>query len=718
MGICVLKYVCSFGISFKQALDMFYKGEVPFVRLLVPLVVGILFAWFWPEVLPAQWGMGGLLITLILFAILMVCYQQRSLYRRSWILGGVIHVFLLLLGYVLCLLADQRCHASYFTTDADAFLCQITTEPKLTGSTIRFQADVIQGIKNNNTYQTKGQLAIAVKLDSIHPIQLFYGDLLLVPPTFKAIDPPFNPAEFDFRSHWAKRGVYYQTFVGQRQLSLLKQESRKSILFYALQLRRKLVQKFNTYLPDQEAASLASTLLLGYRVDLDKEIVDTYSQTGTMHVLAVSGMHVGIIFLFLRFLLKPLNKNNRMRIMGAFLIIALIWVYALLTGFSPSVCRATTMLSFVVLGRAFQRSASRYNLVAISAFLLLLYNPLYLFDVGFQLSYLAVIGLIYFQPKIYRMIYFKNKLLQPIWNYAALALAAQLVTFPISIYYFHQFPLYFLLSNVLIALPVVLLMYGGVIFLLVPFTMILKPLGLILNGMILLMNAVLQYIQALPFAHLGGLWINTGQCVLLYLIMGCFALLLFQANRKVFFAFIGLVVILLMNITYQLIQNQNRHELIFFSLKKDAVIAHLSRGQGTVIGIGSLSNKTLDFFIRPALLSKGTHLVKRMSFGDTAQSATYRVSSNWMQFGWFRILRWTSAFDSLRYTRQIRVDALLLSGNPKVKLSEIRNTIDFSVLLIDGTNKSYCTRRWEEEAKQLQIPYHILNGAKAFVVKL
>lgn len=697
---------------------MFYKGEVPFVRLLVPLVVGILFAWFWPEVLPAQWGMGGLLITLILFAILMVCYQQRSLYRRSWILGGVIHVFLLLLGYVLCLLADQRCHVSYFTTDADAFLCQITTEPKLTGSTIRFQADVIQGIKNNNTYQTKGQLAIAVKLDSIHPIQLFYGDLLLVPPTFKAIDPPFNPAEFDFRSYWAKRGVYYQTFVGQRQLSLLKQESRKSILFYALQLRRKLVQKFNTYLPDQEAASLASTLLLGYRVDLDKEIVDTYSQTGTMHVLAVSGMHVGIIFLFLRFLLKPLNKNNRMRIMGAFLIIALIWAYALLTGFSPSVCRATTMLSFVVLGRAFQRSASRYNLVAISAFLLLLYNPLYLFDVGFQLSYLAVIGLIYFQPKIYRMIYFKNKLLQPIWNYAALALAAQLVTFPISIYYLHQFPLYFLLSNVLIALPVVLLMYGGVIFLLVPFTMILKPLGLILNGMILLMNAVLQYIQALPFAHLGGLWINTGQCVLLYLIMGCFALLLFQANRKVFFAFIGLVVILLMNITYQLIQNQNRHELIFFSLKKDAVIAHLSRGQGTVIGIGSLSNKTLDFFIRPALLSKGTLLVKRMSFGDTAQSATYRVSSNWMQFGWFRILRWTSAFDSLRYTRQIRVDALLLSGNPKVKLSEIRNTIDFSVLLIDGTNKSYCTRRWEEEAKQLQIPCHILNGAKAFVVKL
>ncbi len=697
---------------------MFHKGEIPFVRLLIPLILGISFGWFLPEPIVLQWGIISLVFILVAFTLLLVFYKRAPLYRYPWILGVTVHAFLLLLGYFLCLKVDERGDPKYFTADADALVLQITNEPKSNGLNIRFQADVVQRLKNKTFYQTKGKLMVTLKMDSIRPLHLMYGDLLLAPAKFNEVDPPFNPAEFDFKNHLANRQIYHQAFINQQQVIVLKRNVEISIISFALKLRKKLVDKFYTYLPNKEVASLASALILGYRTDLSKEVLHTYSQTGTMHVLAVSGMHVGIVFLVLIFLLKPLSRNPNTKLLGAILMILSIWFYALITGFSPSVCRASTMLSFVVLGKAFGKSQNTYNLLAISAFFLLLYHPLYLFDVSFQLSYLAVIGLVYLHPKIYQMLFLKNKLLDCIWSYSALSIAAQLTTFPISIYYFHQFPLYFLLSNLLIVLPVTLLMYLGIAFLLVPFAILLKPLGLILNGIILFTNIGLQYIQELPFASLGGMWMGSWQCVLMYTMISCFTWLCMEANKKAFFVFMGLMIVWSFSITYQVIQNQNRHELIFYSLRRNTAIAHIFQGKGTLVTDISSTNKTVDFSIQPTLSSKGANLDKRVSLSDSACSPIYKVYPNFMQFGNFKILRWSPTLDSVRYTKQIRVDALLLSGNPKAKLSDILATVNCSMLLIDGSNVDHRIKKWQAEAHLLQIPFRVLKYEKAFVVKL
>lgn len=195
-------------------------------------------------------------------------------------------------------------------------------------------------------------------------------------------------------------------------------------------------------------------------------------------------------------------------------------------------------------------------------------------------------------------------------------------------------------------------------------------------------------------------------------------LALYGGKQNDFFVFMGLIIACSCSITYQMIQNQKRHELVFYSLRKNTAIAHIFQGKGTVITDISSTNKTFDFSIKPTLSSKGASLGKRVSWSDSICSPIYKVYPNFMQFGNFKILRWSPALDSVRYTKQIRVDALLLRGNPKAKLSDMLAAVNCAILLMDGSNADHRIKTWQAEAQLLQIPYRVLKQEKAFVVKL
>ena len=196
-----------------------------------------------------------------------------------------------------------------------------------------------------------------------------------------------------------------------------------------------------------EAIAVASTLILGYKADLSNDVLQAYSKTGTIHVLSVSGAHVAILLILLSFGFSFLDRFKYGRLIKAILIILIIWYYSLLTGFSPAVCRAAVMISMVIIGKTYSRHISILNILAISAFFLLLYDPLFITDVGFQLSYLTVLGLIVLQPIVYKWVHLENKWADKLWALCSVSIAAQVITFPLSIYYFHQFPVYFLISN-------------------------------------------------------------------------------------------------------------------------------------------------------------------------------------------------------------------------------------------------------------------------------
>lgn len=216
--------------------------------------------------------------------------------------------------------------------------------------------------------------------------------------------------------------------------------------------------------------SVAAAILLGYDDELPPELRQNYVTAGSMHVLCVSGLHVGIIFLVFSTILSFLDKYGAVfKILKFCILLLIMWTYAFIAGLAPSILRATIMISFIVIGKIIKRNGVIINSIAASAFVILAIEPEDLFNIGFQLSYAAVIGIVVLQRPIYNVFYIKNKILDKIWELTSVTLAAQFATAPFTIFYFNQFPLYFWLSNLFMTPLSTVVIIGGMIMLLVSF---------------------------------------------------------------------------------------------------------------------------------------------------------------------------------------------------------------------------------------------------------
>ncbi|RZK24519.1 MAG: ComEC family competence protein [Hymenobacter sp.] len=402
-----------------------------------------------------------------------------------------------------------------------------------------------------------------------------YGDVWLVQGTPELSKGPANPGEFDYRRYLQYHQVYHSQFVHQGQYKVLGQQPLSLVVAISQRAALVLDGVFRQYVKGPREYALGTALVLGFRDDIDAATKQAYANTGTTHIMAVSGLQVGLLFVGLEWLLVrlPLGSSTRRRLLTAGLGLALIWSYAFLTGLSASVLRATVMFTLVLIGQALQRQNTIFNTLSIAAGGLLLYNPYLLCDVGFQLSFLAVVSIVYLQPRLVRWVDVRNRLLDqqrswhgPLvqrfwrssawladkaWQLTALSLAAQLATFPLGLYYFHQFPFNFLLSN-LIAVPISsVAVYVGVGLLLVKGLVALLGLGLpaasgwldwlpqligrLFEGLIWCFNEYIFLIGRLwPGAVVGGVHLNQTQTLLIFLLIA--GVCAFFATRRLAWA--------------------------------------------------------------------------------------------------------------------------------------------------------------------------------------
>lgn len=687
--------------------------------MLIPMILGIISGRFFAHSFLIEWGLEFCLFILSIFLFLLLGYKRFSFFKRAWIFGLIIHAFLYFLCFSLTIYRSERFDQLRFNLlKADLLLIRVQNEPKVANGNFRFEGEVIGVLIKQTLKKSSGKILISMEADSIGKFVPDYGDILLIPAVYHALDPPYNPGEFDYKLFMENRQTYFQSYVPTDQYEVLKVKAGHPIISFALSLRRKLIKKYNNYLPDQDAAALASTLILGYRADLNKDVVEAYSKTGTMHVLSVSGMHVGIVFLVLSFLLRTLDKNKVLIYVRILLIITAIWFYSLISGFSSPVCRAALMISFVLIGKALNKNQNSYNLIAISAFFLLLYYPYYLFDVGFQLSYLAVCGLVYFHPKIHHSFYFENRFADYIWSYCALSIAAQLATFPLSLYYYHQFPLYFLLSNLLIVLPVTIIMYSGILLLAIPFDSILLLLGKFLSGLINLTNDILFRIENLPFASLSGIWLSGFQLFVLCVLI--LTMVFWTEFRQKFIVWTAIIIsmILFMSISLDRIQNFRREELIVFNIRNNFAIAYSKRSDCIVLADFDSADRAFSYSIKPALESRGGSDINLVSIDSTVITDSYFSDSNFMQFGKFKVLRWDRKISLPKSGERLKVDILVLSHNPVQKLADINAIVEFKKVLIDPTNSENKIKVWLSEATKLNISVYVLKKSPAYIINL
>lgn len=699
-------------------MEQILKGEIPFVRILIPLTTGIITSYL---LLPS----GTLLVasSCLILALIsgstyyVVFYKRHYSYHLRWVPGTILHIVIFLTGYNLTTYKSQHLHKDHFSrSEYEMLVITICSEPKLSAGILRFEAEVKQGFKKGHFHSLNGKLLVALTASAAK--QYTYADLLLVPASFTEIEAPYNPSEFNYKAYLADHGIYHQTFIDESQTRLLKHYQGNAFVGFAFRLRENLVLKYRKYIPDNDAASVASTLILGYRADLSREILDAYSKTGTMHVLSVSGMHVSIVFIVMLFLLKFMDRSKRLQLIRAALIIILIWCYAIITGFSAAACRAALMLSFVILGKAIQRNQNTYNLLAISAVLLLIYNPFFLFDVGFQLSYLAVTGLVYLYPKIYHLFYVRNWLGDQIWSYLSLSIAAQLATFPLSMYYFHQFPVYFLLSNLFIVLPVTIIMYAGLIFLFIPWDGLLIPLGWFLNKSIHFTNLGLFYIEDLPFANISGIWINTTTYLLIYVLMLMTAFAFLYRNRNLVFAALSVMLILMLIWMSGKINIYDRNQIIFYSLRKNTAIGFLEGKKAIIISDLNPEERTFSYSIQPSMESGGIANQKLLKPGKAFSENNFFYDGNFVQFRDWKLLIWDKKFDKKTFSKPIIIETVLLQGNPGITINELMQAVRFKTLLIDASNADYRIKNWQKQAKENGIDCYVLKKNPAHVISL
>ncbi|WEK21794.1 MAG: ComEC/Rec2 family competence protein [Candidatus Pedobacter colombiensis] len=565
-----------------------------------------------------------LFLNLCLFTtlfIINISYNKINIHRHKGINGVILHGFLFISGSLSSISYNDHINTDYYAFKKSKYLkIRIIDEPQNRQNIILFNAFTTKSTrltnsltdKNNNTHlfhKASGKIRVTIMNNSSNPLALKYGDELIIPARFSEIPPPLNPAEFDFKSWLATQNIYHQTILKQQELVRLNINTGNKLIAFALELRAKQVALYRKLIKNDDAFAVASTLILGYRADLSPEMLDTYSKTGTIHALSVSGMHVGLIYLVLNQLLYFLNRKQITRIIKTTVILGLIWFYTLLTGLSPSVLRSAVMISVFIVAKLFAKTTNSYNIIAFAAFCLLIYNPFLIWDVGFQLSFLSVLGLIYLQPKIEGWFHPKNTWINKIWGTIAMSLAAQLATYPHSVYYFHQFPIYFSLSNLFITIPTALIMYIGIIILLFK----LDCLGPLFEWLINFTNLGLDRIAQLPFSGVSAIWISKTELMVLCTALILFIMALSEGKKRLLITATILFACLQSIMTYDKVYAFHQKKTIRFNLRKNYAVALICSRKAILFTDLQSGSKVFKYFVKPAL---DQHKVTQIQFKE------------------------------------------------------------------------------------------------------
>ncbi len=537
---------------------------MPFLRILPAFCFGIIYAFFMGSssfIIPAFLPIGFLVLFFLPFL-------RSMLYKLRFFRGFIINIVFFSLGFTLTAVKDRRVSEDYFMNSNSPVLYKAAVKNVTTikNNKCRILSEIVAIYSGTIWKATTGESYIYLPADSA-ALSLHTADEIIFSGIPDSISKPLNPGQFDFKRYASIQRIYIQFFVQASDWKALSNEESFSIKQIAENIRNRFLRIYQRAgLSGQEYAVL-SALVLGYDDEIDQKTVHAFSATGTLHVLSVSGMHVGIIFSALSGLLFFMEKNGTLRSFRLFILITSLWFYALLTGFSPSVIRSAMMFSFILIGRSLNRSSSIYNSLALSAFsIFILFDPLLLFNTGLQLSFTAVWGIAFLYNGIYKTFIFENWLADKIWSLIAVSIAAQAATFAISIYYFHQFPNYFILANLIIIPISTICIFAGIALLFLdPFYNISIFAGKIIQMLIHWLNESALFIEQLPYAVWNGISISFFDLFMLYLFL--IVIVLWIENKSVLLFYVGLAllnIIVLSSIlsNYSRIQ---RNGLILFS---------------------------------------------------------------------------------------------------------------------------------------------------------
>lgn len=649
----------------------------------------------------------GLIV--ILFFIALIFNHMKPSATRQTFLGFICLVILGLSGYNRVLQYPElgsQSHIHYQLGRIQAFQ-GIVIKPSTEG-----RSGLRAVIKIEKIRTKKGWEVASGKLLIYHGINsgvgfMKYGSVIIATSQPKAIQGPKNPNQFNYQQYLASENIYHVAWSDSSSLTEMGRISGNPLLNLTFGIRSHLKKVILRNIQENDNQAIALALLIGDKTEIDPQLRLDYARNGITHILAVSGLHVGILFLVTSSLLRFLKISKSLP--AVFIQLCALMFYVLITGWSPSVLRSASMFSAVIIGQSLNRSNSIYNNLSLSAFCLLMANPFYLTELGFQLSYLAVLGIVYYQPKIQSLLIFRPWPLSKIWSLTSLTLSAQILTFPLVIYHFHQFSSFFLITNlIVIPLVTVILCTGFLLLSLGCWPLPAMVIGSLLSKALDFVNLMTREISSLSFSTIENIHISLPQTLVSFLIIACWTLFL-SARRFAWILIctilIGLTGLLQFTDVYSWARQK---KVVLYSNAHKPLIQLITARKSVILSPNTIANQgEIPLFVSENNLANGLAEGRGFDANDLAYSQT----DNWelIVFHGLKIL-WLKKIWNLNSNHQrSNVDYLILNDCLTKSPKQLTDFFQFKTLVV-GSNGKECNPEFVREAKKLNLSVHYLNN--------
>ena len=679
--------------------------RTPFFRLLLPLMSGILLYQYIR--IPSFWLMVLMGVSFVLISFTFIVRKPELQYRFRWIFGLGTMIFLIAIGYTICRLFDQKNQFTELNHRA-IYEVELISAPVEKERSHSFRVKLLQRYDSLPTAKVNGKAIIYLQKDSMPP-NLLMGDRLMIEAEFKSPDGVQNPMGFDYSAYLKRQGIGATTYLTSDKWKKTGQNKSFLIKRFANQCRNYLLEIYKKYKITGTEFGVLAALTLGYTDSLEADVYKLYSHTGAVHILSVSGLHVAIVYGAIYFLLGFLKNNTRQMMLRSFISILFIWVYAIITGLSPAVLRASVMLTIVSAATFAKRKPQIYNTVIASAFLLLLISPNLLFDIGFQLSYSAVLSIVAFQKSISRLYTPLSKPVKWMWNLTAVSLAAQLGTAPIAIYYFSQFPNYFLLTNYA-AIPLSTgIIYLSILLLFVSFVPIIASgVAFVLKWSIWSMNYSLGVIAGFP-GSVSVISITSVQLAMLVAVILVLTVFAFNKKFSTLAVGLGLILIFSVNQAFRQYESLNRAQLIVFSDSRNPVINFIDGKNNYIYTLDEKrAVNTANAYWRASLINNPQQVELSEWFDDG--------------FAYFKrkriLILKDDSFKFKTATNPISVDYLIITNKLKPRMEQLLTCIRPENVIVDKSISMWYTNHVREVCNAQQINFYSVAEKGAYMTDL
>ena len=682
--------------------------QAPFIRLVIPFIVGIIVQWYWS----LTWEFLITIACCLLISLLAFRNFPLSFKFRIQPLQGLIISFILFTsGMMMTYQKDYRHRNDWighkYQPD-DEVIVYLAEPPVQKTKSIKVLAQCENIIRDRKQIEVFGKLLLYLRKDSAS-VALKYGDRIIFHKTLLRIRNAGNPGEFDYAGYCALKGISHTAFLQDHEWVLAGRKKVDPLHAFLYKTREQIIAHLQRHINHDDQLYLAEALLIGYTDDLDHDLVKAYSNTGVVHIIAISGMHLGLIYIILLSVFNKIPVLKRSKILKTAFLLSGIWLFALLTGGCPSILRSAVMFSCIIIGLPFSRRPSIHNSLALSAFILLCYDPYYLWDVGFQLSYLSLYGIVIFQKYITGLAEFKHKWMHKIWEPCAVSIAAQVLTFPVCLYYFHQFPIYFLFTN-MIAVPLsTLILFVEILLVTVGWIPLAGHyIGKITWFLILIMNKVILFFDHLPFSVIEDINISLQGSIMLYLIvlsLGYFLLCKYKYS-------LWLALVIGMIYCGTLISSSwktvHQKKIIVYNIPNRQAIDLIDGPLYAFIGDSSmLQDRMQQYNLKPC----------RLTFHASGTFIPYSHDHYYLFYNKIIVLLDSN---TLLYAGQstIHADLIIMSKNTAYSIESVLAIFNCRNFVFDASNSMWKIRQWERECELLHLPNHNVSKKGAYIMNL